>query len=889
MPDENLGMTGSEGSLNGQSGMSLNSAVGRDRVRRDGQALGEAIASGMASKLKALFNSIFSSALRDRGGGGVDGAASPTGTKYVGNLIGNASYFSQRMGEEKGVYAKTKFVGNTISALRKAGAAEGAEGAAASRAGMAAVGVGLTVAGTRMAVGAAQARFDRAREGVLEADRMSVLYQQMTGLSQLGVSSKYRMPLTQYRLGAGGINTLMSMQAQTGLSAIGQASSVEALRTMSGYQMSAGDATSMIASLSSAPTVNRMFMMTGTSLIGPGGTERSGLSVIQNLVRQAGLTTEESVSRALLPGSPTRARLRTMGVPEEMITQVIQYAQQNLTYQKRGGQGMYNPASKDARKKMGIEGNFATQVEETQRLETKRDEKFYRRQVDNFSDLERQTQKLTQVFGALEDKLSGIIGAIGGNRLATSAFMSATAPMGGAFGGDPSSATSDATTSVPTYGSGKKSLNEIKNMTSFRNMHPRMQERLLKMMRDNPNVGFGQGVRSSQAQRSMFLQRYRKTDKETNAQGKKNLYWDGSYWEHVSGAPAAPPGRSMHEIGLAADLVGDTDWVVKNAHRYGLKHFKGVNNEPWHVQPVELPNSRRAYEEGGTKWGSTPPGAAPYEPDSDFADSLDRVRDSGHGGVQDDGKTFGTSEPYGLSISQRVSQSITGTSGGRAGEVVAEGNAGTPVNKKRVDKTLIRRGRLTGEQVAMLLHGAGFRGQDIIKGVAISERESRWNSMAHNPNRATGDNSYGLFQINMIEKYAAGRRKAFGIASNEELFEPEKNVKATKQMYDGRKNKGNGWYDWGPYKGKSETYNTDVAKATRIVNSIDFSGDPMGGTTSSGTTSGSGSVSVVGGATFNIAPTINMGGNSSSDLQRMAKEIALMVKREIEIEVMRSS
>lgn len=340
----------------------------------------------------------------------------------------------------------------------------------------------------------------------------------------------------------------------------------------------------------------------------------------------------------------------------------------------------------------------------------------------------------------------------------------------------------------------------------------------------------------------------------------------------------------MHEIGLAADLVGDLDWVVKNAHKYGLKHFKDVNGEAWHVQPEELPNSRKVYEESGAKWGGAPAGAAPFDADSNFADELDGG--TGHGRVQDSGKTFGNAEPYGLSISQRVASSITGATSGQTG--TAGASSGTKVNKKRVDPTLIRRGRLTGEQVALLLHKAGFRGEDIIKGVAISERESKWNSNAHNPNRATGDNSYGLFQINMIEKYAEGRRKSFGIASNEDLFDPEKNVRAAKNMYDGRKSKGNGWYDWGPYKGKSETYNTNMSKATSIVNAIDFTGDPAGSASTS-RASGSDIVSVVGGATFNISPTINISGNPSMELQKVAKDLANMVRKEIELELMRSN
>lgn len=859
-----LGQSGAERSVTGMDGAFVN-ASNKAKAEREARSIGEIIGKAIRDQLDKV--SIGGGNGPQAGGAVGDGSKTTTGTRMVGNIVQTMSAAADLAAAPGGAIGKTKMAATMI---------RGGAGAA--------VGLGLAATGATMAINAANARFASGRQGVLDADRMSVQYQQLTGMSQLGVSSAYRMPLSQYRLGAGGINALMSMEAQTGLSALGQASSVEALRTLSGYQMSAGEAAGSIANLSSAPTVNRMFMMTGTSLITPGGGQRSAMSVIQNLTRQAGLTNEKMVEEALLPGSVTRDRLRKMGVPEEMVTQVIQYAKSNITYQKRGGTGMYDPSKKGDRKRMGIEENFATQVEETQRQETERGEKFYRRQVDNYAALERQTQTLTNVFGALEDKLSGILGVLGSNRIATSVASSAF----GAFsmaGGDPQGGSSDTGTKVPTYG-GSKPLNEVKNMSSFKNMNPKMQDRLLKMMRDNPNVGFGQGVRSSQSQRAMFMQRYRKTDKETNAQGKKNIYWDGSYWEHVSGAPAAPPGRSMHEIGLAADLVGDLDWVVKNAHKYGLKHFKDVNNEAWHVQPEELPNSRKVYEESGAKWGGAPAGAAPYDEDSDFGNELDGVR-TGHGGKQDDGQTFGNAEPYGLSISQKVASSITGPMSGQTGSV--SGVKGTKVNKKKVDPTLIKRGRLTGEQVALLLHKAGFRGEDIIKGVAISERESRWNSMAHNPNRGTGDNSYGLFQINMIEKYASGRRKSFGISSNEELFDPETNVRAAKGMYDGRKSRGNGWYDWGPYKGKPETYNTDVAKATRIVDSVDFGGDPMGTASTSRASDSSSAVSVVGGSTFHISPTINITGNAPTELQKIAKELAVMVKREIELEMMRSN
>lgn len=56
--------------------------------------------------------------------------------------------------------------------------------------------------------------------------------------------------------------------------------------------------------------------------------------------------------------------------------------------------------------------------------------------------------------------------------------------------------------------------------------------------------------------------------------------------------------------------------------------------------------------------------------------------------------------------------------------------------------------------------------------------ESGGDPNAHNTNIRTGDNSYGLWQINMLGKLAPERLVLFGIRSNNELFDPQTNARA---------------------------------------------------------------------------------------------------------------
>jgi len=122
-------------------------------------------------------------------------------------------------------------------------------------------------------------------------------------------------------------------------------------------------------------------------------------------------------------------------------------------------------------------------------------------------------------------------------------------------------------------------------------------------------------------------------------------------------------------------------------------------------------------------------------------------------------------------------------------------------------------GPLDRTQLAQLFHEAGFRGENLVSMVAISMRESSGDPAAFNGNAATGDKSYGLTQINMIGGMGPERREAFGLSSNEQLFDPQTNARVAFEL----SNNGTNLSPWGAYKGLSNTYNTDVAAARTAV------------------------------------------------------------------------
>jgi len=99
---------------------------------------------------------------------------------------------------------------------------------------------------------------------------------------------------------------------------------------------------------------------------------------------------------------------------------------------------------------------------------------------------------------------------------------------------------------------------------------------------------------------------------------------------------------------------------------------------------------------------------------------------------------------------------------------------------------------LSDEELVVLLEAVGFRGKALKEAWAIAKRESNGRPIAHNGNTKTGDNSYGVFQINMIGDLGEDRREKFNLVSNADLFDPVVNAKIAYLMSDG----GTDWSAW---------------------------------------------------------------------------------------------
>lgn len=106
---------------------------------------------------------------------------------------------------------------------------------------------------------------------------------------------------------------------------------------------------------------------------------------------------------------------------------------------------------------------------------------------------------------------------------------------------------------------------------------------------------------------------------------------------------------------------------------------------------------------------------------------------------------------------------------------------------------------LPGKPIVKILRQAGFQGDQLELAYAVMKAESGGRPEAFNGNHQTGDQSYGIFQINMLGRLGAARRKQFHLASNDDLYDPLTNARVAYAISGG----GTNWRPWGAFSNGS--------------------------------------------------------------------------------------
>lgn len=257
----------------------------------------------------------------------------------------------------------------------------------------------------------------------------------------------------------------------------------------------------------------------------------------------------------------------------------------------------------------------------------------------------------------------------------------------------------------------------------------------------------------------------------------------------------APPGKSNHNKGLAADLAGDMGLAHQLAPQFGL--YFPMSWENWHIEPISTsdPNSP-----------GNDPAAYTTSPYGDPNPTVqDRSQDTAYWAANIVNSLTGTPDPLGVGGGS-ASDTLPGVDFSKqpdAQSAAASGGSTTFTTGK---------GAADPSQIYAGLRAQGVDPVHAAALVAIASRESGFSPTAHNGNRGTGDDSYGLFQINLL----GGQHSAY---SPQMLSTTEGSIQAAADLV-----KSGGLQPWGGYKGvswshgvSSDGLNTAVAASNGEV------------------------------------------------------------------------
>jgi hypothetical protein len=179
--------------------------------------------------------------------------------------------------------------------------------------------------------------------------------------------------------------------------------------------------------------------------------------------------------------------------------------------------------------------------------------------------------------------------------------------------------------------------------------------RLSKFIKTYPGIVIVSAFRSNETQAGLFDAAVKKYGSESAAR------------VHV-----APPGKSRHNSGLAADLGNIPDNSRGQERQYGLYYRMGY--EPWHIEPS-------GDVAGGSAVGDGTGMDAAKTPTSGFSDMLRQYMGGGQqpatGAVPANNSMPASSQPYGSTQSGTIAQPSTSGSTGSTGAVTAGGTSQT--------------------------------------------------------------------------------------------------------------------------------------------------------------------------------------------------------------------
>lgn len=136
------------------------------------------------------------------------------------------------------------------------------------------------------------------------------------------------------------------------------------------------------------------------------------------------------------------------------------------------------------------------------------------------------------------------------------------------------------------------------------------------------------------------------------------------------------------------------------------------------------------------------------------------------------------------------------------------------------DDSMAEKKMLSDQELVGTLYNAGFRGERLETAFAVAKAESNARPKAYNPpTNNTGDNSYGIFQINMIGDLGPDRRERYSLKRNEDLFDPDRNARIAFEM----SNNGKDWGKWTTFTGgKYKEFLNDAKKALEQFKNVNI-------------------------------------------------------------------